>query len=669
MPTPSGDTFLYNILQSEIQQQEHTTFHLSPNQIELKPTRPSFGEPDHTEPSRQISQVNTEEQRTDTSAGLIAPGRPQPLSTAGLDEEEPQPLPSPLNLGIESDDSQMGRKSQKPSLQEPDRPSSTSSGGQNNHANGNMDSHLEMRRKHASLESPTAASQTAHLMSRESFTLDNEPPQTPITPNPNSSFFDLPRQDRRNFLLLVLLYFLQGIPMGLASGSVPFLLKQHLSYGQIGVFTLASYPYSLKLLWSPIVDAVWSPRLGRRKSWILPIQVCSGIGMIYLGGRVKEMMVAAGASDGSGVWSFTWWWFFLVFLCATQDIAVDGWALTLLSPQNLSYASTAQTVGLTGGHFLSYTVFLAFNSPDFANRWFRSTPSTEGVMTLGGYVTFWGWGYLLVTLGLAILKKEDKTKEKDGILEVYRSMLGILRLRNIQSIIIIHLIAKIGFQANDAVTNLKLVDKGFSQEDLALTVLIDFPFEISLGYYAGRWSTSNPPIHVWCWAFIGRLVAACMAQLTVMIFPTNGVQPWYLLTVIASHIFSTFTNTVMFVAISAFHAKIADPAIGGTYMTLLATYAPPVSSRIFPEPTANGLSVSRTSAVHSPASSFSSLSTTSPSQLAIYPIRLRQRKSSKGPSLQRRSTVLRKQRSTVVLMVAAHAIFREMDTTLPMSFA
>ena len=148
-----------------------------------------------------------------------------------------------------------------------------------------------------------------------------------------------------------------------------------------------------------------------------------------------------------------------------------GWALTLLSPQNLSYASTAQTVGLTGGHFLSHTVFLAFNSPDFANRWFRSSPSPEGVMTLGGYLTFWGWAYLLVTLGLAVLKREDKTKERDGILEVYKSMVGVLKLKNIQSIIIIHLIAKIGFQANDAVTNLKLLDKGFSQEDMALTVL------------------------------------------------------------------------------------------------------------------------------------------------------------------------------------------------------
>ena len=248
-----------------------------------------------------------------------------------------------------------------------------------------------------------------------------------------------------------------------------------------------------------------------------------------------------------------------------------GWALTLLSPQNLSYASTAQTVGLTAGQFLSYTVFLAFNSPDFANRWFRQNPSPEGVMTLGGYLTFWGWAYLVVTLGLAILKREEKTKDRDGILEVYKSMLGILKLRNIQSIIIIHLIAKIGFQANDAVTNLKLLDKGFSQEDMALTVLIDFPFEISLGYYAGRWSTTYPPIHVWCWAFIGRLIAAVFAQAVVMIFPKDGVQTWYLATVIVEHIFSTFMSTVMFVSISAFHAKIADPVIGGTYMTLLAT--------------------------------------------------------------------------------------------------
>ena len=192
-------------------------------------------------------------------------------------------------------------------------------------------------------------------------------------------------------------------------------------------------------------------------------------------------------------------------------------------------------------------------------------------MTLDSYLTFWGYAYLVVTVGLAVLKREDRTKEKDSIAQVYTTMLGILKLRNIQIFILIHLIAKIGFQANDAVTNLKLLDKGFSQEDLALTVLIDFPFEICLGYYAGKWSEQYKPITVWSLAFIGRLVAAVFAQGVVMAFPAGGTTNTYLLVVIVEHVFSTFMSTVMFVAISAFHAKIADPAIGGTYMTLLAT--------------------------------------------------------------------------------------------------
>ena len=246
--------------------------------------------------------------------------------------------------------------------------------------------------------------------------------------------------------------------------------------------------------------------------------------------------------------------------------------MTLISPSNLSYASTAQTVGLTAGHFLSYTVFLALSSPDFANKWFRSSPQAVGFMTLDSYLTFWGWAYLAVTLGLAVLKQEDKTKREEGVWSVYKTMGGILRLRNIQTFILIHLIAKIGFQANDAVTNLKLLDKGFSQEDLALTVLIDFPFEIALGYYAGKWSEQYRPVRVWCWAFVGRLAAALFAQAVVMLFPAaTGTTPSYLLLVIVEHVFSTFMSTVMFVAISAFHAKIADPLIGGTYMTLLAT--------------------------------------------------------------------------------------------------
>lgn len=437
-------------------------------------------------------------------------------------------------------------------------------------SNGKMNSGVEMRRKGANVDADNVAD---NYMARETFSLDNEPPQKgkEHASNNNVGFFDLPPQDRRSFLLLVMLYFLQGIPMGLAMGSVPFLLKNHLSYGEIGVFSLASYPYSLKLLWSPFVDAVWSPTMGRRKTWIVPIQFMSGFGMLYLGSHVEELIAMVGKPGGTTAWNFMLWWFFLVLMCATQDIAVDGWALTLLSPANVSYASTAQTVGLTAGHFMSFTVFLALNASDFANKWIRTVPSEEGLVSLGGYLTFWGWAYIIITIGLGLLKREDKSQNEDGVWDVYRIMWGILKLKNVQAIIIVHLIAKIGFQANDGVTNLKLLDKGFGKDNMALTVLIDFPFEIGIGYYAGMWSQRYTPMRLWCWGFIGRLAAAIFAQLTVVFFPSGGVTSLYLLTVILSHVFSTFTNTIMFVAISAFHARVSDPVIGGTYMTLLAT--------------------------------------------------------------------------------------------------
>jgi hypothetical protein len=46
--------------------------------------------------------------------------------------------------------------------------------------------------------------------------------------------------------------------------------------------------------------------------------------MLWLGASAQQMMEKAGEDNGAGIWGFTGWWFALVFMCATQDIAVDG---------------------------------------------------------------------------------------------------------------------------------------------------------------------------------------------------------------------------------------------------------------------------------------------------------------------------------------------------------
>lgn len=160
---------------------------------------------------------------------------------------------------------------------------------------------------------------------------------------------------------------------------------------------------------------------------------------------------------------------------------------------------------------------------------------------------------------------------------VYAIMLRICRLKHVQTFIIVHLIAKIGFQANDAVTGLKLVEKGFGKEDLALTVLIDFPFQIVLGYLAARWSKGENALRPWLFGYVARLGFAVISMAIVAGFPaTEGgakaaIPTSYFILIAVTTVTASFASTVQFVGISAFHTQIADPLIGGTYMTLLNT--------------------------------------------------------------------------------------------------
>jgi PAT family acetyl-CoA transporter-like MFS transporter 1 len=99
----------------------------------------------------------------------------------------------------------------------------------------------------------------------------------------------------------------------------------------------------------------------RRKSWIVPIQLLSALLLISSASWIEARYEAA------DVTSLTCLFFVFVLLAATQDIAVDGWALALLSEPNLEYASTCQTLGMNVGYFTSFTAFLALNNAEFSN--------------------------------------------------------------------------------------------------------------------------------------------------------------------------------------------------------------------------------------------------------------------------------------------------------------
>lgn len=142
------------------------------------------------------------------------------------------------------------------------------------------------------------------------------------------------RKDLHNIALLMFLYLLQGIPLGL-TGSLPYILSSRkVSYADQGTFSFAFWPFSLKLIWAPIVDSIFLKKVGRRKSWMVPIQYMLGAFMILFADYTKQLLDGDGSTgegSHSGIVLLTTIFFMFTFLAATQDIAVDGWALTMLS--------------------------------------------------------------------------------------------------------------------------------------------------------------------------------------------------------------------------------------------------------------------------------------------------------------------------------------------------
>jgi PAT family acetyl-CoA transporter-like MFS transporter 1 len=295
--------------------------------------------------------------------------------------------------------------------------------------------------------------------------------------------------DRLNIALLLLLYVLQGIPLGMAA-SIPMILQnKNVSYKQQAMFSLVYWPFSMKLLWAPIVDAAYITTFGRRKTWLVPVQYLIGVFMFILSMKVDVLL----EGESPRVLLLTIIFFALNFLAATQDIAVDGWALTMLKKGNVGYASTCNSVGQTAGYFFGNVVLLAFSSPEFCNKYIRTVPQDVGVVTVAGFLFFCSVTFFITTTLLWLFKHESDSQdnEQHGVISTYLMLIKIAKLPAIREVVLILITVRIGFAAADAVTGLKLIEAGVKKETLALMAVPLVPLQILLPLLISKFTTGN----------------------------------------------------------------------------------------------------------------------------------------------------------------------------------
>ena len=88
----------------------------------------------------------------------------------------------------------------------------------------------------------------------------------------------------RNMLICVFTGFASGLPLYLLLNLLPaWLRSEGVDLKTIGFFALIQFPYTWKFLWSPLMDRYALPLLGRRRGWMLAMQLALAVSIPVFG--------------------------------------------------------------------------------------------------------------------------------------------------------------------------------------------------------------------------------------------------------------------------------------------------------------------------------------------------------------------------------------------------
>jgi PAT family beta-lactamase induction signal transducer AmpG len=269
----------------------------------------------------------------------------------------------------------------------------------------------------------------------------------------------------RKMLTATAMGFSCGLPLLLTVGVLQAWMKEAgIDLTLIGLMALVQMPYTLKFLWSPLLDRYTMPFLGRRRGWLLLAQVLLTASIALMGladpNNVIWLLVAAA--------------FGITFFSATQDILVDAYRREDLSDEELGLGSSLYVYG--------YRIAMLVAS--------------GGGLILADHVSF-QTVYFIMAAGMSVglvttLLTPEPNAEfgaprtiKEAVIEPFieyftRSGFGLAVL-----MLAFILFYKIGDQMAGAMTTVFYLDLGFSKTEIGAIVKLFGTWATFIGIFVG----------------------------------------------------------------------------------------------------------------------------------------------------------------------------------------
>jgi PAT family beta-lactamase induction signal transducer AmpG len=150
----------------------------------------------------------------------------------------------------------------------------------------------------------------------------------------NASLFKIFQS--RKMAALLLLGFSSGLPLFLTSKTLQaWMTLEKVDLAAIGLLSLVGLPYSLKFIWSPVVDRFYLPFLGRRRGWLITLQISLLIAIAGMSFQQPKQAIQLLAINA----------LIVAFLSATQDIVADAYRTDVLTELEMGAGAAVYVLG------------------------------------------------------------------------------------------------------------------------------------------------------------------------------------------------------------------------------------------------------------------------------------------------------------------------------------
>jgi len=348
-------------------------------------------------------------------------------------------------------------------------------------------------------------------------------------------------------LICVFTGFASGMPLYVLIQLVPaWLSKSGVSLAEIGLFSAVTLPYTLKFLWAPMMDRYAPPFLGRRRGWMLLMQVAlllsiGALGMFDPAGSTGVVAALAGA---------------VVIFSASQDIVLDAYRREILTDNELGMGNAihVQAYRISGLVPGALSLVLADMLP-----WSRVFWITAGFMSIG------------IVLSLVVSESDAKLPEATGFFQsTVAPFIEYLERRHWSGVVLVvsfMVLYKLGDNMATALATPFYLKMGFSMTEIGLVAKNAALWPAIIGGLLGGLIMLRIGINRALWLFG---VVQLVSIFGFALLARTGPELWLLAVVISFEYLGVGLGTAAF---TAFIARETSRTFAATQFALFTALA------------------------------------------------------------------------------------------------